>query len=199
MCPWQTSSPPTPPSLEWLAGPLQWWFNIITEHDWLWALETLHYTTPCRVLMFWKTRYHLFTCHPSLSEICGKRVETWQKNRRPKWVLSADVPRFLRVYVCAHKGLKYKQGENKKQNPNMCFGIKVIHTCIQFSVFLSRCRFALSPYFAILSSISLTGFFFSDENSGSFWCARSVGFALHLELTLSAPYGSLFSTTYGFW
>ena len=68
MCPWQTSSPLTPPSSEWGAGTPWWWFNIISEHDWLWALETQHYTTPCRVLMTWKTRYHLFTCHLSLTE-----------------------------------------------------------------------------------------------------------------------------------
>lgn len=48
-------------SLEWLAGAPRWWFNIISQHGWLYALETQHYTAPRRALMLWKTRYYLFS------------------------------------------------------------------------------------------------------------------------------------------
>lgn len=58
--PWTRQCRLTLSSAEWLAAPPRWWFNIISQHDWLCALETQHYTGPRWALMLWKTRYHLF-------------------------------------------------------------------------------------------------------------------------------------------
>lgn len=82
-------------------------------------------------------------------------------------MLSADVLRFVHLCVCVHMGLKHKQEENKRQKTSMCFGIKVIHRCIKFSVFSSCCRFAVSPHFAVLSSVALTG---SNDGNSAFFC-----------------------------
>lgn len=137
MCPWQTSSPLTPPSPEWLAGTPWWWFNIISEHDWLCALETRHYTAPCRVLMFWKTRYHLFILASFTHRIlCKKRSGNLAgKEETTQSEFSTDVLRFAHFCLCVHKCLENIQEENKKQKPSPCFCIKVIHRCIQSAVF----------------------------------------------------------------
>lgn len=149
MCPWQTSSPPTPPSPEWQASTPWWWFNIISEHDWLWALETQHYTTPCRVLMFWKTRYHLFPCHPSLTNPVEKRSGNLAGEE--KMVVMSVFYKCSGACMCVCTKLE----KHRRLKTNPCFVVKVIHRWIQSTASSSRRMFPLRPYFAILSSIFL--------------------------------------------
>lgn len=118
MCPWQTSLL-TPP--EWLAGTLRWWFNIISEHDGLWALGTQHYTTPCRVLMFWKTRYHLFTCHPSLTESGGGDLagkdKTEERGERRVFSKCSGVCAFMFASTRSWKSIEEEKEILKSRNP----------------------------------------------------------------------------------
>lgn len=91
-CPWVSNLPVkrqcqlTLSSVECLAGAPWWWFNIISQRAWLYALETQHYTAPRRALMLWKTRYHLFILS-SFTEwiLClPKNIQVKKPNREAK-------------------------------------------------------------------------------------------------------------------
>lgn len=145
-CLWKSQCRLTLSSAEWLAGAPRWWFNIISQRDWLYALETQHYTAPCRALMLWKTRYHLFI----LSSFT-QWILCWPKNVQVKNLIGREnvIVWFLEMFGMTFYFVLFEkqiQGEN---------AVDAIHFCKSWmhsvrSV-LSPCMIAPSPYFTRIS------------------------------------------------
>lgn len=107
----------------------RWWFNIISQHDWLCALETQHYTAPRRALMLWKTRYHLFILSSftwwilCLQNMC--KSSSGKGNAVVRSLEMCGITLFFFVW---------KKYRNKMQCLLFIF---VKHWCIQFAVYHS--------------------------------------------------------------